>query len=141
VKHELLDSEFPQPNVAIHVEYTEGFEGINILVIKQTDAAIIADLMLGGDGLNPAEELSEMHISAVQEAMNQMMGSASTSMSTIFNKRVDISPPGANILDVKRQIGTDKLPQDELLVKVSFSLKVGDLIDSNIMQLITIPFA
>ena len=45
-----LEEEFPHPYVAIQVRYTEGFSGMNLLVIKQTDAAIIADLMLGGDG-------------------------------------------------------------------------------------------
>lgn len=82
-----LEEEFPQPYVAIQVEYTTGLSGVNLLVIKQSDAAIIADLMLGGDGLNPNPDLGEIHLSAVQEAMNQMMGSAATSMSTIFNKK------------------------------------------------------
>ncbi|NEU29363.1 flagellar motor switch phosphatase FliY [bacterium LRH843] len=136
-----LNKEFPQPHVAIHVQYTEGFEGVNILVIKQSDAAIIADLMLGGDGLNPDIDLSEMHISAVQEAMNQMMGSASTSMSTIFNKKVDISPPRIDLLDFEKNEGTDQVPADNILVKVSFRLKIGQLIDSAIMQLVTVPFA
>lgn len=136
-----LEKEFPQPHVAVHVEYTEGFEGINILVIKTQDAAVIADLMLGGDGSQPSEELTDMHISAVQEAMNQMMGSASTSMSTIFNKKVDISPPGINLIDFKTKEGTENVPEDNYLVKISFRLTIGDLIDSNIMQLVTIPFA
>ncbi|MCM3759458.1 flagellar motor switch phosphatase FliY [Alkalihalobacillus oceani] len=138
---EKLEKEFPQPHVAIHVQYTEGFQGVNLLVIKTQDAAIIADLMLGGDGTSPSEELSEMHISAVQEAMNQMMGSASTSMSTIFNKKVDISPPGINLLDFNTDEGTENVPEDDILVKISFRLKVGKLIDSNIMQLVTVPFA
>lgn len=43
--------------------------------------------MLGGDGLSPNQDLGEIHLSAVQEAMNQMMGSAATSMSTLFNKK------------------------------------------------------
>ncbi|MBP3952027.1 flagellar motor switch phosphatase FliY [Bacillus suaedae (ex Lei et al. 2022)] len=141
IMNEELQHEFPQPHVAVHVKYTEGFEGMNLLVIQTTDACIIADLMLGGDGTNPAEELSEMHVSAVQEAMNQMMGSASTSMSTIFNKKVDISPPGIDLMDVKKDQGTKNVPEDDILVKISFRLKVGDLIDSNIMQLVTVSFA
>ena len=84
--------------MAIQVYYTQGFTGSNLLVIKQSDAAIIADLMLGGDGINPAEMLGEIQLSAVQEAMNQMMGSSATSMSTIFNKRVDISPPSVDTI-------------------------------------------
>jgi len=136
-----LVEEFPHPYVAIQVRYTEGFSGTNLLVIKQSDAAIIADLMLGGDGQNPTELMDEIQLSAVQEAMNQMMGSAATSMSTIFSKRVDISPPSIDILDVREGAGTDKIPDDDMFVKVSFRLKIGDLIDSNIMQLIQLHFA
>lgn len=140
LKSKLVD-EFPHPYVAIQVSYTEGFTGTNLLVIKQTDAAIIADLMLGGDGKTPDNLMGEIQMSAVQEAMNQMMGSAATSMSTIFSKRVDISPPSIDILNVSQGEGTDRIPEDDLLVKVSFRLKIGDLIDSNIMQLVQLDFA
>lgn len=137
----MLSDEFPHPNVAIQVYYTQGFTGSNLLVIKQSDAAIIADLMLGGDGINPAEMLGEIQLSAVQEAMNQMMGSSATSMSTIFNKRVDISPPSVELLDLIHGEGTETLPEDDKLVKVSFRLKIGTLVDSYIMQLLPLDFA
>lgn len=136
-----LQEEFPDPYVAIEVEYTVGFRGSNVLVIKTDDAAIIADLMLGGDGQNPSGDLGEIQLSAVQEAMNQMMGSAATSMSTVFSKKVDISPPTIDILNVKEGDGTDRLPEDEVLVQISFNLKIGDLIDSNLMQLLPVEFA
>lgn len=136
-----LAVEFPHPYVAIQVEYTEGFSGLNVLVIKQSDAAIIADLMLGGDGRNPSDLLGEIQLSAVQEAMNQMMGSAATSMSTIFSKKVDISPPSIELLDVANGEGENTIPNSDLLAKISFRLRVGDLIDSNIMQLLPLPFA
>ncbi|REB10169.1 flagellar motor switch phosphatase FliY [Sporosarcina sp. BI001-red] len=130
-----LETEFVHPYVAVGVEYTVGLSGTNLLVIKQSDAAIIADLMLGGDGLSPNADLGEIHLSAVQEAMNQMMGSAATSMSTVFNKKVDISPPTIELLDVQEDKGTGSIPNENLLIRVSFNLKVGTLIDSNIMQL------
>lgn len=136
-----LEEAFPDPYVAVQVHYTEGFIGSNMLVIERQDAAIIADLMLGGDGLNPKDLLDEIQLSAVQEAMNQMMGSAATSMSTVFNKRVDISPPNINLLNVVEGEGTETIPEDDILVKVSFSLKIGSLIDSNIMQLLPVKFA
>ncbi|MBS8263470.1 flagellar motor switch phosphatase FliY [Mesobacillus boroniphilus] len=136
-----LEDAFPDPYVAVQVYYTEGFTGSNMLVIQQNDAAIIADLMLGGDGLNPRDLLDEIQLSAVQEAMNQMMGSAATSMSTVFSKRVDISPPNINLLNVAEGEGTESIPEDDILVKVSFSLKIGTLIDSNIMQLLPVSFA
>ncbi len=135
-----LEEEFPHPYVAVQVEYTTGLSGANLLVIKQEDAAIIADLMLGGDGLNPSADLSEIQLSAVQEAMNQMMGSAATSMSTIFNKKVDISPPSIDLMNISQNEGTEQIPEDDLLVKVSFRLRIGTLIDSNLMQLFPLNF-
>ncbi|MFJ5765154.1 flagellar motor switch phosphatase FliY [Lysinibacillus sp. NPDC093210] len=136
-----LEEEFPHPYVAVQVEYTIGLTGMNLLVIKQSDAAIIADLMLGGDGLNPKPDLGEIQLSAVQEAMNQMMGSAATSMSTVFNKKVDISPPTIDLMNISQNEGRDNIPEDDLLVKVSFRLRIGNLIDSNLMQLLPLKFS
>ncbi|AJY76577.1 flagellar motor switch phosphatase FliY [Paenibacillus beijingensis] len=142
VKRDKLDVEFPRPHVAVSVSYVEGFQGINSLVIKSMDAQIIADLMLGGEGnVSNGDELNEIHISAVQEAMNQMMGSSATSMSTIFNRLVNISPPGIDILDIEKGNGIGQLPPDDVFIKVSFKIKVGDLIDSTIMQLLPVDFA
>ncbi|OZI11611.1 flagellar motor switch phosphatase FliY [Bacillaceae bacterium SAS-127] len=141
IERKKLKDEFPHPYVAIEVEYTEGFSGANLLVIKQADAAIIADLMLGGDGTSPNPDLGEIQLSAVQEAMNQMMGSAATSMSTIFSKKVDISPPSIALMDLQHGEGADTIPELDLLVKISFRLTIGTLIDSNIMQLLPLNFA
>ncbi|MGD8191023.1 flagellar motor switch phosphatase FliY [Brevibacillus ginsengisoli] len=144
IRRSVLESEFPRPHVAVHVEYTDGFKGINMLVIRVEDAAVIADLMMGGEGRPDTTDLSELHLSAVQEAMNQMMGSAATSMSTIFNKFVNITPPGIDVMDLSKGIGEENLPEDDTLIKVSFRLRVGEhgeLIDSSIMQLLPVPFA
>ena len=136
-----LSNEFPYPHVSVLVSYTQGFEGTNVLLVKSEDASVIADLMLGGDGRNPQNEIDDVHLSAVQEAMNQMMGSSATSLSAMFGKRVDISPPLAEILDVKKENWKDDVPDEDLFIKVSFSLKIGDLVDSNIMQLVPVDFA
>ncbi|OKP99371.1 flagellar motor switch phosphatase FliY [Paenibacillus sp. P46E] len=136
-----FEEAFPKPHVAVHVQYVDGFQGINSLVIKIRDAQVIADLMLGGEGDPKDEELNEIHISAVQEAMNQMMGSSATSMSTIFNRFVNISPPGIDILNMSSGEGVGSLPDDETLIQISFRLKIGDLIDSTIMQLLPVQFA
>jgi flagellar motor switch protein FliN len=135
-----LSHEYPKPHVAVHVNYVDGFQGVNMLVIKTLDAQIIADLMLGGDGKpNEGEELNEIHISAVQEAMNQMMGSSATSMSTIFNRFVNISPPGIDILDFHEGVDP-RFGMEEALIQIKFRLIIGDLIDSNIMQLLPVAF-
>ncbi|MFD2116820.1 flagellar motor switch phosphatase FliY [Paenibacillus yanchengensis] len=141
VSRDELGDIFPKPHVAVSVQYVDGFEGINSLIIRTKDAQVIADLMLGGEGEVTTDELTEIHISAVQEAMNQMMGSSATSMSTIFNRLVNISPPGIDILDVTTGNGVDRLPPVDMFIKIAFHLTIGDLIDSTIMQLLPISFA
>lgn len=137
-----LEYEFPKPHVAVHVNYVDGFDGINLLVIQKRDAQVIADLMMGGNGsVTDDMDLSEIHISAVQEAMNQMMGSSATSMSTIFNRFVNISPPGIDILNLAQGQGAANLPPEDVFIKVSFRLTIGDLIDSTLMQLLPVSFA
>ena len=138
IERDLMEESIHEKNVAVHVDYTEGIRGKNLLMIKENDAKIIADLMMGGDGTAQTNELSELHLSAVQEAMNQMMGSAATSMSTLFNQRVDISPPSIDVLGFPPK----KLEQfeDDIIIEVSFRLKVGNLIDSNMIQLIPLSF-
>jgi flagellar motor switch protein FliN/FliY len=141
ISQEALQAEFPKPHVAISVNYVDGFQGVNMLVIQTRDAQVIADLMLGGDGTNVDGEMNEIHLSAVQEAMNQMMGSSATSMSTIFNRFVNISPPGIDIFDIATGRGTTAFTEYNAFVKISFELRIGDLIDSNIMQLLPVQFA
>ncbi len=139
----LLD-EYERPCVFIQIKYTQGLDGTNILVLKDRDVKIITDLMMGGDGSNADEgEITELHLSAISEAMNQMMGSSATSLSTMLGTMIDISPPSANLLDL-----TDYADGSELspflggtFVKVRFAMQIGDLVDSNIMQLYPIEFA
>lgn len=134
---------YEKPCVFIRIGYTVGLDGSNILVLKEHDVKVITDLMMGGDGTNIDGELGELHLSAISEAMNQMMGSAATSMSSMLNKVIDISPPQADLIDLQQTI--DESSIDEFLanefVKVTFRLEIGDLIDSNIMQLYPVSFA
>ncbi len=135
---------YERPCVFIRIAYTVGLDGSNILILKENDVKIITDLMMGGDGTNIDEtELGELHLSAISEAMNQMMGSASTSLSSMLNKVIDISPPMADLIDLTETI--DESSIDEFLagtfVKISFRMEIGDLVDSTIMQLYPISFA
>lgn len=138
-KEELYEM-FPNPHVAVHVDYVDGFQGINLLVIRKRDAQIIADLMMGGEGKPPEEQFNEIHVSAVQEAMNQMMGSSATSMSSIFNRFVNISPPSIDIFNLSSGEG-EQLLKEDVFIAIMFRIKIGDLVDSRIMQLLPVWFA
>ncbi len=138
-----MTSEYIKPCVFINILYKEGIDGNNFLILKEDDVKIITDLMMGGDGLNPAPELSELHFSAICEAMNQMMGSSATSLSSMLNRKIDISPPEAELVDMAGDIGANKISafMEGDFVTVTFNMAIGDLVDSTIMQLYPIAFA
>lgn len=138
-----LKSEFTVPNLILEVEYVTGIVGRNVLVIQISDAKVIANLMMGGDGKvdDDSSDLSEIEISAVQEAMNQMIGSAATSMATMFGRKVDISPPISRKWHDTSEPLSLEIDEEDDIAKVSFRLTIGDLVDSNIMQILPIETA
>ena len=141
---EEITKEYPLPFIAVDVKYKEGIEGTNLLILKQRDVKVITNLMMGQgpeveDGTEP---LSEVHLSAIGEAMNQMIGSASTSLSEMFNRKIDINPPKAFEMDLSSEQFDAYISEDvNIYAKISFSMKIGDIIDSEIMQLIPMDFA
>lgn len=138
-----IEENYERPCVFIRIAYTVGLDGSNILVLKERDVKIITDLMMGGDGLNVEGELGELHLSAISEAMNQMMGAASTSLSSMLNRMIDISPPVADLINPQDDV--DEASIDEFLthpfVLIKFRMQIGDLVDSEIMQLYPFEFA
>ena len=139
---ETMLASYEKPCVFIQIKYTTGLDGSNILILKENDVKIITDLMMGGDGTNTEGEIGELQLSAISEAMNQMMGSSATSMSSMLGKMIDISPPEASRVDL-----TEKNPADiaEFLtgpfVKIEFRMQIDELVDSTILQLYPVDFA
>ncbi len=142
VKWEELMNTYEKPCVFIKINYKAGLDGSNILILKEVDVKIITDLMMGGDGTNVDGELGELHLSAISEAMNQMMGSSATSLSSMLGRKIDISPPQASRVDIndfKQDEFADFLSDE--FVAISFRMQIGDLIDSTILQLYPLDFA
>lgn len=139
-----LAQRYDRPCVMMQISYKEGIDGNNVLILKENDVKIITDLMMGGVGdADDSEPLSELHLSAIGEAMNQMMGSAATSMSSMFNRKIDISPPIANVIETYSDTCLETIPDflKSQFVLVAFRMQIGDLIDSEIMQLYPVDFA
>lgn len=134
--------QYEKPCVLVKIGYTKGLNGSNVLVLREDDVKIITDLMMGGDGTNVDGEIGELHLSAISEAMNQMMGSSATSLSSMLNMMVDISPPTSDLVDMNDE---DVSQLDDFLrgafVRIEFKLLIGDLVDSKIMQLYPIDLA
>ena len=129
--------------VFVQIHYIKGLSGNNVLILKDRDVKCMTDLMMGGDGTHIEAEISELQLSAASEAMNQMMGTSATSMSTMLNIPIDISIPVVNQIDVESVKLFEKIFEstEEKFVKVSFRMEIGDLIDSTMVQLYPVHFA
>ncbi|EJQ43377.1 hypothetical protein IEE_03555 [Bacillus cereus BAG5X1-1] len=144
---ELVDlydtSDVEIPHVVLNIHFTKGLDMENLLVLKQDVALSIADLMMMGTGVvEEGKELSELELSAVQEAMNQMMGFAATSMSEFFQDTVDMSPPTIKIVKLKEEMEKiSSINGSNVIVKVSFELKIDNLIDSKLVQIVSVEHA
>ncbi|HHT87921.1 MAG TPA: flagellar motor switch phosphatase FliY [Clostridiales bacterium] len=138
-----IANSYDKPCVFIQIYYQDGLDGNNILILKENDVKVIADLMMGGDGTNIDGELSELHLSAISEAMNQMMGSAATSVSSMLETRVVITPPTTTKVDMDENVSGEDIADflKGKFVKVSFEMIIGDLVDSVLMQLYPFEFA
>lgn len=136
---ELLKT-FGAPFMIIQIEYKSGLEGTSVLAIQLKDAILMANLMMGGDGTGLPEEIGEIEVSAASEAMNQMIGTGSTSLASVFGRSINISPPITKIL--KDPLTANfRFPGGENVVVISFDMKIGDLLDTQIMQVLSVETA
>ena len=142
-KWEDIAQSYDKPCVFIQIYYADGLDGNNILILKEKDVKVIADLMMGGEGEHVEGPLSDFHLSAISEAMNQMMGSAATSVSSMLETRVNISPPESQIVDMDTNVDGENIAEflKDSFVRVSFRMQIGDLVDSVLMQLYPFEFA
>ncbi len=142
-RSEALD-DYEKTCIFVQIHYVKGLNGNNVMILKEHDVKILTDLMMGGDGTNVASELTELHLSAVSEAMNQMMGTAATSISSLLMVPTDISTPDVNTIDVESVKIFEKMfdnPAD-LFVKIAFRLEIEPkIMDSIMVQLYPLDFA
>ncbi|MCH5185379.1 MAG: flagellar motor switch phosphatase FliY [Oscillospiraceae bacterium] len=135
-----LAKKYDIPYVAIHISYVEGLHGDNMLIMKIEDVKAITSILIGSDEYNEGE-LSELHLSAISECMNQMMGASATSLSKLVNMKINISPPTVEIMNLADALVTDLIDQgDSDMVSTSFNMEVEDLFTTEIMLLMDLQF-
>ncbi len=129
------------PLVTVEVSYVSGVNGANLFALTPQQAASLAGAMMGGD--EPAsDELSDIELSAVSEAMNQMMGAATSVLADGVGLEIEVAPPMCQVIatveDARRiferpafaarfQITSDRLTADVVqLVSADFALHLQD---------------
>lgn len=130
------------PYLAISVEFIEGVYGKNLLILKDYDAALITDLLMGGEGQVDKSNivLTEIHLSAVSEVMNQMIGAAATAMSNMMGDGINITPPSIDRMEPDQNVGRF-LEGATPVVRISFDMEIEGLLKSKLLQIMTIDMA
>lgn len=141
-RHQALD-DYEKTCVFVQISYVKGLSGNNVFILNEKDVLCLTDLMLGGSGYNIGGEIGELQISAISEAMNQMMGTSATSMATMLKMPVDISTPEVNSIDVESVKIFEKLFSNgsDVFVKISFKLDIEGIMESRMVQLFPVDFA
>lgn len=131
---ELLKA-FKDNTLFAHANYQKSFEGSFIYMFKPQDAAVLADLMMGGAGKVKAGKLGDLQVSAVQEAINQMNSSIYSNLSNMFS--LDVNAAEVELADYDEKNPPEYLEEFNCpLVTISFKLEVGDILSSNFVQVI-----
>ncbi|HWD70305.1 MAG TPA: FliM/FliN family flagellar motor switch protein [Solirubrobacteraceae bacterium] len=86
----------PTGGVAASVRYIDGVTGANVLLMPAACARGLAEAM--GAGEQQDGPLTELEMSAVGEASNQMLASAAAAISVVIGQEIDISPPDVRII-------------------------------------------
>lgn len=129
-----------EPAIGVEIEYTDGVNGHNILILKKADIKVILETLMSIEIPDDEFVLDEIAMSAVSEVMNQMMGSAATALADFLGKPVNISTPIAYEITDKDSFKGRYFAEDSV-IEVKFNLKVGDVINSEFLNVFSIPLA
>ncbi len=90
----------PAPAVTAGVSYVDGVTGGNIFVITRLGARRLAAAMMGAEppASDDGQDLDEIELSAVGEAMNQSMAAAAGATGKVLGQEVEISVPETRVL-------------------------------------------
>lgn len=144
VNMDMLSKQYPAPLVISVVSYIEGITGDNLLILKEYDVALITNVLLGeSTDIDPDSiDLTEIHLSAMNEVMNQMVGSSATSLADILGRMVNISTPQTSRLKLDEDLTINGFAdRTEPFVKIAFKMEIDDLLSSEIMQVMPLGLA
>ena len=125
---------FLTPHMVVFMRFTEGLSGFNMLIMKIKDVNVLADLMMGGKGINVPVEANEISTIAAVKALKKMISTASTSMAAMLNRMVKISPPEIKVCNSVDDIKFTSFSLGDPLVVVRYKMTIGEILDTQIMR-------
>jgi len=130
---EAFEFAYLEPVVGVLINYVEGIEGANVLLLQESDMKKILSQLFDMDTSDDIE-FDEISKSAIGEIMNQMMGAAAGALASFLGKVVNISPP--ILLDTTNKSSIRELfsLKGENLVSIKFNLSIEGLVESEFIS-------
>lgn len=130
-----------EPAIGVEIDYVEGLEGKNIMMFRREDVRIIVNTMMGEETSSEDFELDELHISAICEVMNQMMGASATALSEFLGMIVNISTPKSFEVGEPEDFKDKYFTDENGMVVVRFRLEIEGKMESEFMNIMPIGLA
>lgn len=127
-----------EPAIGAEITYTEGLDGINLMILKRTDAKAIIEILMGQAIADDEFQMDEISISAICEVMNQMMGSAATALSDFIGRPINISTPIAYEIENKIEFKSKYFNENDIIVSVKFNLFIEDIVQSEFVNIMSL---
>jgi flagellar motor switch protein FliN/FliY len=130
---EAFEFAYLEPVIGVLINYVEGIEGANVLLLQESDMKKILSQLFDMDTSDDIE-FDEISKSAIGEIMNQMMGAAAGALASFLGKVVNISPP--ILLDTTNKSSIRDLfsLKGENLVSIKFNLSIEGLVESEFIS-------
>lgn len=132
-----LGDVFSEDVVVIHVAFTDGFEGNTLMLLEKSDVRKIAGFFMDESCFDFGDEWI---IGVVVEAMNQMIGSASTALSEMLHTRINITSPRAVISPMSGSDLTRIIKAEDDIIQISFKMQIEEAMESEIIQIMPVTF-
>ncbi len=124
-----------EPAIGVEIDYVEGLEGKNIMMFRREDVRIIVNTMMGVEDDDTPFEMDEIHISAICEVMNQMMGASATALSEFLGTIVNISTPKSFDIGEPEEFKNTYFTEKDGMVVVRFRLEIEGKLNSEFMNI------
>lgn len=135
-----IANDFPGKNVQVDIDYQGSLNGRNLIIFNTADAGRIGALMMGNDS-GASVELTEAHLSTVQEFVNQFLSLMANQLSSRTGGNITTTPPAISVADSPASL---QIPQANP-VKITYdfniegiaSVKMFHVLDGAIVSAVT----
>ncbi len=120
-----IKTELPSQAIVVDFNYEGDIGGPTYIIFGKDQGALIADLMMGGGGSAPPQELNELYLSALGEALAPMITSSTKILSSNIGKTLQASEPKIKVVNFPGGMKELSIMRENKVVEMKSAFKLG----------------